>query len=219
LLRVIGETDLDRIARQGEGDPIGDELRSIEAKLVRLQSARTRLLDALEQDDDPDIAERIKANRAEITRLQADQKRLLIESKQTSRNGIDLSDIQGRLAGASGDDLYRLRAEIAGELRRVVDVVKFWALPDRNRIVVEVKASRADRVAYVWIDGKFWQGYVVRKSEGFARLSPAKLDELIRTGKGPIALETLPLTPWQPETIHMRDIARSRASRVLNHST
>src|SRR5262249_39548310 len=84
LIGLLAEADLTGLVEKPKADPVHSELDQLGVKIVRLTTKRDRLIDIMgDEENDPDLDQKIKQLGTELKELRATQKQLTEQSRQT----------------------------------------------------------------------------------------------------------------------------------------
>lgn len=152
FLENVREIDLSHLEQQQDAamQALEAELAAVRLDIAAKTKALRRWTEQFEQDDGGRlavVADRIRKLGAELEALQLRERQFhqqLDHARATQRSGQEqlatIERLRKRLAKADRDELYRLRANIAQEIRRVVQRITFKNRDDGSGIV-EVRTS------------------------------------------------------------------------------
>lgn len=136
-------------------NPHEQQLALALAKKAEIAAKRQRLLDLLEEDDEPGLRDRYNERTSELKELEAQiiGLKYLVGQNQTRRSPKDhkeaLATLLHHMETAEGDDLYNVRANINASLKAIIDFIDFD--PNGDVRVVVLGGVRA----YRFRDGQF----------------------------------------------------------------
>lgn len=153
VLSNVGRVDFGGVL---EGDDPTTTLQAtvegIRQQLADAQKRRRRLMIAVEDMEEEDIGDDVRArikdlsqqvrtSKAELTKAEAQLQAALAAPEDLSARIKVVETLRNKMGTLEGDDLYRLRASIAQELRRVLkelrftssNIVAFYAVPPSHK--------------------------------------------------------------------------------------